>query len=56
LRKFLDVLRKGAPPSPVRVIPESWARDRVYDEAFKAAAGMTWKEADAAWRTWILTK
>ncbi len=56
LRKFLDVLRKNAPESPVRVLPQSYDRDRVYDEAFKAAAGMTWKEADAAWRAWITAK
>lgn len=56
LRKFLDVLRKNAPKSPTRVLPQSWDRDRVYNEAFQAAAGVTWKEADAAWRTWIAAK
>lgn len=56
LRKFLDVLRKDAPPSPTRVHALSWERDNMYDEAFKAAAGMTRKEADAAWRTWLAKK
>ncbi|MBL8859295.1 MAG: hypothetical protein JNL28_12365 [Planctomycetes bacterium] len=56
LRKFLDVLRKRAPPSPTRVIPTSLERELVYDEAFKAASGMKWREADRAWREWVARK
>jgi hypothetical protein len=56
LRKFLDVLRLRAPPSPTRVILTSLERGLVYDEAFKAASGMGFKEADRAWREWIAKK
>ncbi len=56
LRAFLDVLRRTAPPSPTRVLPSSIDRERVYEEAFKAAAGMGWKEADKAWRQWIASR
>jgi hypothetical protein len=56
LRRFHDVLRKTAPPAPTRVLPNSFDRERVYDEAFKAATGLGWKEADQAWRRWITAK
>ena len=56
LRAFLDVLRRTAPPSPKRVLSTSGERERVYEEAFKAAAGMGWKEADQAWRQWIASR
>lgn len=56
LRRFLDVLRKTAPLAPTRVLPNSFERERVYQEAFQSAAGMGWKEADQAWRRWIASK
>lgn len=56
LRKFLDVLRQRAPPSPTRVLPNSVGRLLVYDEAFKAASGMSCQDADRAWREWVAKK
>lgn len=56
LRRFHDVLRKTAPPSPTRVLPNSLLREAVYEEAFQSASGMGWKAADEAWRQWITTK
>jgi hypothetical protein len=56
MRKFLDVLRQKAPASPARVTPTSLERGLIYEEAFKAACGLGCKEADRAWREWILRK
>lgn len=53
LRRFLDVLRKHAPPAPLRVHPTGIEREIVYQEAFRSAAKMTIAEADQAWRAWI---
>lgn len=53
LRKFHDVLRKNAPYSGRRLLPSRAERDRAYDEAFQAAAGLGQDEADRAWRQWV---
>jgi hypothetical protein len=56
LRAFHDELRRGAPPSPARVLEPVWAREAYYEKAFQAAVKLGWKEADQAWRQWFLTK
>jgi hypothetical protein len=56
LRRFHDELRRRAPPQPERVIVASWEREACYEAAFKAAAGVGWKEADRAWRTWTASR
>jgi hypothetical protein len=54
LRAFHDALRKNAPPSPLRVIENNWERESAYEKAFQAAVKMGWKDADRAWREWLL--
>lgn len=54
LRLFHDEVRRGAPKSPQRVIPDSFPRQAHYDRAFQAAAGLNWRDADQAWRRWFL--
>lgn len=54
LGRFHARLRKEAPPVPQRVIEKARERQAAYDRAFGEAAGMTWREADAAWRAWFL--
>lgn len=56
LRAFHDELRKAAPLAPSRVIENSWQRDACYQKAFMAAVKMGWKEADQAWRQWLLSR
>ncbi|MBK8179775.1 MAG: hypothetical protein IPK67_12975 [Planctomycetes bacterium] len=55
LRAFHDVLRRGAPKSPERVIRDAEPRHALYDRAFQAAAGLDWRAADQAWRKWFLS-
>jgi hypothetical protein len=54
LRKFHDVVRSRAPYAPARILASRAQREAMYDEAFKAAAGLGWKEADKAWRQWVV--
>lgn len=56
LRAFHDELRKAAPPAPNRVLPNSILRGECYDKAFQAAVRLSWKDADAAWRTWFRSR
>jgi hypothetical protein len=56
LRAFHDALRKTAPPAPLRVIENTWERESAYDKAFQAAVKMGWKDADRAWREWLLSQ
>lgn len=56
LRAFHDELRKAAPPAPNRVLPNSLLREACYDKAFQAAVRLSWKDADAAWRTWFKSR
>lgn len=56
LARFHVELRKGAPEAPTRVIQQGNARAAYYDAAFKAAVGTSTREADAAWRTWFLSR
>ena len=53
LRAFHDELRKAAPPAPNRVLPNSILREACYEKAFQAAVRLSWRDADAAWRTWF---
>jgi hypothetical protein len=56
LRAFHDELRKAAPPAPNRVLPNVYLREACYDKAFQAAVRLSWKDADAAWRTWFRSR
>ncbi len=56
LAKFHAELRKAQPKAPDRVILDVRARQAQYDAAFGAAAGMNWREADAAWRAWFVSR
>jgi hypothetical protein len=56
LTAFHRELRVGAPEVPFRVILQAHARNEVYDKAFQAAAGMGWRQADQAWRSWFLAR
>jgi hypothetical protein len=56
LRLFHDELRKAAPPSPNRVLPNALLREAAYEKAFQAAVKRSWKDADAAWRSWFRTR
>ena len=53
LARFHRELRKGAPPAPLRVIQQGAERLAYYDAAFRAAAGLDTRQADAAWRAWF---
>lgn len=54
LAKFHAELRKSQPKAPDRVIQDARARQAQYDAAFTAAAGLNWRDADAAWRAWFI--
>lgn len=56
LGKFHAILRKHAPEQPNRVVLIGKDRHKCYDEAFKAAVGMTHRQADAEWRRWFKTE
>ena len=56
LRAFHDELRKAAPPAPNRVLPNVFLREECYEKAFQAAVKLSWKDADAAWRTWFRSR
>jgi hypothetical protein len=56
LRAFHDELRKAAPPAPNRVLPNSLLREACYEKAFQAAVRLSWRDADAAWRTWFRSR
>lgn len=53
---FQAVLRESAPAIPQRVIQANADRQAVYDRAFRAAANLSWREADAAWRKSFLAR
>ena len=52
LAKFHVEVRRVAPQAPTRVIDKTSDRQAHYDAAFLAACGMTWRDADQAWRAW----
>ncbi|MFT5152257.1 MAG: hypothetical protein ACI841_002251, partial [Planctomycetota bacterium] len=54
LRAFHRELRKGAPHAPYRNIEKGKDRQALYDKAFRAACGQSWREADKTWRAWFL--
>jgi len=56
LRAFHDELRKAAPPAPNRVLPNAPLREACYDKAFQAAVRLSWKDADASWRSWFKSR
>jgi hypothetical protein len=56
LARFHAALRAGAPPAPTRVILDGRRRRDYYDNAFESAVGMKTLEADAAWRSWFLSR
>jgi hypothetical protein len=53
---FHAVLRADAPALPQRVIAATADRRAVYERAFRAAAGLDLRAADAAWRSWFLSR
>ena len=56
LRAFHDVVRRHAPAPPVRVLAAAGPRNAAYEEAFRAAAGRSLREADLEWRRWLLSR
>lgn len=56
LRRFHDGLRRHAPAVPQRVVTNAHERQRIYDEIFQEAVGLSWREADKAWRAWALSR
>ena len=54
LERFLAAVKKSAPKAPLRVVLKGVDRQSRYDQAFTSAVGMTWSEADAAWRAWFI--
>jgi hypothetical protein len=54
LERFHASLRESAPSPPQRVFFENPARHARYDAAFQAAVGLGWRQADQAWRKWVL--
>ncbi|MCC7012662.1 MAG: hypothetical protein IT454_08895 [Planctomycetes bacterium] len=53
LSKFHAVLRKTQAPAPTRVLPQARERQAQYEQAFQAAVGLGWRDADLAWRAWF---
>lgn len=56
LAKFHAEVRKSQPKPPDRVILLVKERQAQYDAAFKAAVGLGWRDADAAWRAWFVAR
>lgn len=56
LATFHKALRKGAPPAPLRVIRSGHERQAYFDRAFEAAVGVGFRQADAEWRRWLLSR
>jgi len=56
LRAFHGVLRARAPQAPERVIALAHQRNAVYEEAFRAAAGLSLRDADQEWRRWLRSR
>lgn len=54
MARFQAEIRKDQPAAPVRVLRDAKQRNEIYDRAFGAAVQMTWRQADQAWRTWVL--
>lgn len=54
LAAFHGELRAAAPELPQRVLDNAGERQAAYDRAFRAAAGIGWREADRVWRSWFL--
>jgi LPS sulfotransferase NodH len=38
------------------VIAQARDRQAQYDAAFRAATGLSWRDADKAWREWFATR
>ena len=55
LRRFHEHVRAGQPAAPLRIDEDVRARLATYEAAFQDAVGMGWREADEAWREWILS-
>lgn len=53
LGRFQVELRKGQPRSPERVERDVNKRLATYDAAFRAAAGKSLRESNAAWKAWF---
>ena len=53
LGRFHAALRSGQPHGGTRVIQDGPRRQRMYDAAFQAAAGMGFRQADQEWREWF---
>ena len=56
LKKFHQELRRQAPAPPARLHLSGNDRQRGYDAAFQAACGMGFRQADAEWRKWFLSR
>jgi hypothetical protein len=56
LPAFHRELRARAPTAPARVLTVPLERHAAYDAAFKAAAGLDFRAADAEWRKWFLSR
>ncbi len=56
LARFHAELRRTQPPAPTRVISQARDRQAQYDAAFLAATGLSWRDADKAWREWFATR
>ena len=54
LAKFHAAIRKRAPRPPERILSVAHERQAASDEAFRAATGKGWLEADRAWRKWFM--
>jgi hypothetical protein len=56
LLRFHRALRRGAPVAPRRVIASGSKRQAYFDAAFRAAAGIDHRQADRAWRKWLVNR
>lgn len=53
LARFHAELRRTQPPAPTRVLTQPRDRQAQYDAAFQSAAGLSFRDADRAWREWF---
>jgi hypothetical protein len=56
LAKFHRALRSSAPAPPSRLHLDGNRRQQGNDAAFQAAAGMGFRQADAEWKKWFLSR
>ncbi|MEW6072372.1 MAG: hypothetical protein AB1726_07190 [Planctomycetota bacterium] len=56
LLRFHRGLRTGAPRAPLRVLADGRARQEYFDRAFRLAVGLDHRQADEAWRRWLLNR